>query len=110
MGSIYLNSILYGNKDQVIDIRQEDYDALSSAEKMNGALYFIRDGVPSAEAASIIANPQDEPTEVLQSIKIGDTVYSLPQGGGGGSIFRQTSFSAVAQSQSTITIAEGTEE
>lgn len=35
----------------------------------------------------IEGNPAETATEVLTSIKIGDTVYSLPQGGGGGASF-----------------------
>ena len=35
----------------------------------------------------IIANPQEEATEMLTKIKIGNTVYSLPQGSGGSTGF-----------------------
>lgn len=37
------------------------------------------------------ANPADPATEVLNTIKIGATVYSLPSGGGGGRRFENIS-------------------
>ena len=44
-----------------------------------GILAFIGD-----DSSSVEANPTDTPTETLSTIKINDTVYSLPSGGEGG--------------------------
>lgn len=37
-----------------------------------------------AEGGGIEANPEEEPTGTLESLKIGDDVYAVPSGGGGG--------------------------
>ena len=83
MGAIYLNNKLYGADTQVVDISQAAYDQLTQEQKMSGIIYCIYDGVPSAEAASIIPNPEGAATERLTSIKIGNTIYSVSGGGGG---------------------------
>ena len=37
----------------------------------------------SNDSSSVEANPTDAPTETLSTIKINDTIYSLPSGGSG---------------------------
>ncbi len=37
-----------------------------------------------AQGGGIEANPEEEPTGTLESLKIGDDVYAVPSGGGGG--------------------------
>lgn len=37
-----------------------------------------------AYGGDVIANPEGTATDTLETIQIGETVYSLPSGGGGG--------------------------
>lgn len=43
MGKLMLNDILYSGGDSSVELTQAEYDALSTAEKMNGTTYFITD-------------------------------------------------------------------
>lgn len=48
MGTIYKNGIEYGvgNFMAVRNLTQAEYDALTTAEKNDGTIYFISDGIP----------------------------------------------------------------
>lgn len=70
-----------GNTDYT-ELTQAEYDALTPAEKENGTLYFITDtnGDPQ-----VVPNPQGTPTDTLNTIGIGNTIYDISGSGGGGS-------------------------
>ena len=50
MGTIYKNGIEYGvgNFMAVRNLTQVEYDALTTAEKNDGTIYFINDGIPTS--------------------------------------------------------------
>lgn len=70
-----------GNTDYT-ELTQAEYDELTPAEKENGTLYFITDANGDPQ---VVPNPQGTPTDTLNTIGIGNTIYDISGSGGGGS-------------------------
>lgn len=68
--------------------RKEEYLAAAAGDKVDypanpitrEEAYLQR----IAEGGSVEANPEEEPTGTLEKLKVGDGVYAVPSGGGGG--------------------------
>ena len=88
MGKILKNGIIYGGGSSCIEITQEEYNALSEAEKMNGTPYFISDaeGGGGSGSTTVIVNAElTEGTEIAK-ITVNDKTTALfaPSNSGGG--------------------------
>lgn len=76
----------------VREMTRQQYEALSDAEKKGiiqindeidaDNVYVNGKRISGGSSTTVIANPEDEPTEVLETIQIGNTIFSVPQGGG----------------------------
>lgn len=53
MGKIIKNGIIYSGNNTMA-VTQEEYDTLTQAQKENGTIYFITNGVPTTTAASYV--------------------------------------------------------
>ena len=75
--------------------------------KVDGITITIANGVISAVGGGgtdVEGNPSGTPTAVLSSIKIGNTIYSIPGGGSGGSSVSFTQILSTGTKIGTITI------
>ena len=75
--------------------------------KVDGITITIANGVISAVGGGgtdVEGNPSGTPTAVLSSIRIGDDIFSIPGGGGGGSSVSFTQILATGTKIGTITI------
>lgn len=75
--------------------------------KIDGITITIADGVISAVGGGgtdVEGNPSGTPTAVLSSIRIGNDIFSIPGGGGGGSSVSFTQILATGTKIGTITI------
>lgn len=68
--------------------RKEEYLAAAAGDKVDYPAYPITREEAYlqriAEGGSVEANPEEEPTGTLEKLKVGDEVYAVPSGGGGG--------------------------
>lgn len=49
--------MLYNTIPNIVKLTQAQYDAIDTADKMNGTIYFITDGGAPASSAGIVATP-----------------------------------------------------
>ena len=61
-----------------VDLTQAQYDALSSAEKNNGTIYFITDGEPGGSSSNSIADVRVNNTSVVSGTVADIPIFGTP--------------------------------
>lgn len=71
--------------NNLIELTQAEYDELPASEKNDPTkMYFVKDYPSGSSGTDIIPNPSGTPTVKLQSLQVGDTIYSVSGGSGSG--------------------------
>lgn len=84
--TVKIGDIVYKtDKVDTIDISWEDYQLLTPEEKEDPSKVYYVHNTPGGGGGGtyVEANPQDTPTDTLETIKIGTTTYDIPGSGGG---------------------------
>lgn len=55
---------------------------------------------------TVVANPSGAATEELEKLQVGNTIYSIPEGGGSGSGFRRTNLYTATSDLTTIPLSD----
>lgn len=97
--TVKIGDIVYKtDKVDTIDISWADYQLLTTEEKEDPSkVYYVHDTPGGGGGGTYVeANPQDTPTDTLETIKIGTITYDIPGSGGGGDYKETTIYEASA--------------
>ena len=83
------------NKTHRVELTKAEYDALPSSKLTDGIEYFITD--METTGTEIVANPEDTATDTLTKLQIGDEVYNISGGSGGGHTILDNDGTALTQ-------------